>query len=94
VSRARFPSQLASTLVTATPVPSISASFVHASAGSTISVHLIILYNRKRGGRGGAVTVSSRLQNMLGPTHIGEVARGAGTPRSGGAAERRLYGLA
>jgi hypothetical protein len=34
-----------------------------------------------------------RLQNMLGPTHIGEVARGAGTPRSGGAAER-LDGIA
>jgi hypothetical protein len=36
----------------------------------------------------------ARLQNMLGPTHIGEVARGAGTPRSGGAAERRLDGIA
>ena len=43
-----------------------------------------------------------RLQNMTGPTHnwrggphiIGEVARGAGTPRSGGAAERRLDGIA
>ena len=37
---------------------------------------------------------AARLQNMLGPTHIGEVARGAGTPRSGGAAERRLDGIA
>ena len=35
-----------------------------------------------------------RLQNMTGPTHIGEVARGAGTPRSGGAEERRLDGIA
>ena len=35
-----------------------------------------------------------RLENMAGPTHIGEVARGAGTPRSGGAAERRLDGIA
>ena len=36
----------------------------------------------------------ARLENMAGPTHIGEVARGAGTPRSGGAAERRLDGIA
>ena len=35
-----------------------------------------------------------RLENMAGPTHIGEVARRAGTPRSGGAAERRLDGIA
>ena len=40
------------------------------------------------------VAWGARLQNMLGPTHIGEVARGAGTPRSGGAAERRLDGIA
>ena len=31
---------------------------------------------------------------MTGPTHIGDVARGAGTPRNGGAAERRLDGIA
>ena len=34
------------------------------------------------------------LENMTGPAHIGDVARGAGTPRSGGAAERRLDGIA
>ena len=38
--------------------------------------------------------ILARLENMAGPTHIGEVARGAGTPRSGGAAERRLDGIA
>ena len=36
----------------------------------------------------------SRWENFTGPTHIGDVARGAGTPRSGGAAERRLDGIA
>ena len=40
------------------------------------------------------ILLRPRWENLPGPTHIGDVARGAGTPRSGGAAERRLDGIA